>query len=65
MKRIANVLERREESTRWFIKMKRVEKERRNTRVKGGCQKSHPCLLSEGRGEYWKRDRRNLAPDRA
>lgn len=45
--------------------MKRVEKERTETKMKGGCHNKHGYLFSEGREEYWKRDRGHLAPYRA
>lgn len=51
IKTIANVLVRREDSSRYVTKMKRVEKERRDTKMKGGHCNSHHCLFSEGREE--------------
>lgn len=45
--------------------MKRVEKERTETKMKGGYHNKHGYLFSEGREEYWKRDREHLAPYRA
>lgn len=51
IKTIVNVLVRREDSFRYVIKMKRVEKERRDIKMKGGYCNSYYCLFFEGREE--------------